>query len=282
MKIKTINTGFFKLDGGAMFGVVPKRMWEKLNPPDAHNLCTWAMRCLLIETEDRRILIDTGIGDKQDEKFRSHFEPFRDDTLLKSLEKKGLSPEDITDVFFTHLHFDHSGGAVSQDEKGNLYPTFPNAQYWTNKAHWDWAMNPNPREAASFLKENFEILKDNNRLQFIDNQQGISFLPHIEIYFTNGHTEAMMSLKIQTDDKTLFYCADTIPSSWHISMPYIMAYDIRPLETLKEKAAILEQAATEGWYLFFEHDPVTECCTVVKDASGRIKVHEKFNLSEIF
>lgn len=282
MKITTINTGFFKLDGGAMFGVVPKRMWEKLNPPDANNLCTWAMRCLLIETGDRKILVDTGIGNKQDPKFRSHFEPFGDDNLLKSLEKCGVSAADITDVFFTHLHFDHSGGAISKDDNGELYPTFPKAQYWTNEAHWQWALNPNPREAASFLKENFEILKANNCLQFIDNQQNIEFLPNINIWFTNGHTEAMMSLKIKINGEILFYCADIIPSSWHVNMPYVMAYDIRPLDTLKEKKMILEQAATEGWYVFFEHDPFTECCTVQRDDKGRIQIKEKFILSEIF
>ncbi len=281
MKISIINTGFFKLDGGAMFGVVPKRMWEKLNPPDANNLCTWAMRCLLIEMDNRKILIDTGIGDKQDPKFRSHFEPSGDDNLLKSLENKGVSASDITDVFFTHLHFDHCGGAVSKNEKGELYPTFPNAIYWTNKKHWNWANNPNPREAASFLKENFESLKAQKHIKFVDFKQNIELFPNFNVFFSNGHTEAMMSVKINFNGKILFYCADIIPSSWHVNLPYVMAYDIRPLETLKEKALILEQAATEGWYLIFEHDPFTECATVKKDERGRITLAEKMSLSEI-
>jgi len=168
MKIHPINTGFFKLDGGAMFGVVPKTMWKRLNPPDENNLCTWAMRCLLVQDGDKNILIDTGIGNKQDERFRSHFHPHGEDSLLGSLEELGLKAEDITDVLFTHLHFDHSGGAVSKDEEGNLVPTFPKAIYWTNQAHWDWAMNPNPREKASYLKENFVPLLEAGVLEFID------------------------------------------------------------------------------------------------------------------
>lgn len=289
MKLSVINTGFFKLDGGAMFGIVPKRMWEKLNLPDENNLCTWAMRCLLIETDDRKILIDTGMGDKQDAKFRSHFEPFGDDNLLQSLENQGVRVEDITDVFLTHLHFDHCGGAVSnihlkngQNTEGVLKPTFPNAIYWSNQQHWDWAMKPNAREVASFLKENFVPLQEQGVLKMVENKDNIEFIENIHIQFTNGHTEAMMMLKITVGDKTLLYCADTLPSKWHIGLPYIMAYDVRPLESLKEKTALLEAAATEGWYLFFEHDPTTECATVKKDERGRIILNKTFMLNEVF
>ena len=293
MKISVINTGFFKLDGGSMFGIVPKRMWERLNPPDENNLCTWAMRCLLIETEDRKILIDTGMGDKQDDKFKSHFEPFGDDNLIQSLENQGVKVENITDVFLTHLHFDHCGGAVSKVQLENaenteggtsyvLKPTFPNATYWSNQTHWDWAIKPNAREAASFLKENFVPLQEHQVLKMVEVQDDIEFIENIQIQFTNGHTEAMMMLKITIGDKTLLYCADTLPSKWHIGLPYIMAYDVRPLESLKEKAALLETAATEGWYLFFEHDPTTECATVKKDERRRIVLDKTFMLNEVF
>ena len=289
MKISVINTGFFKLDGGSMFGIVPKRMWGKLNPPDENNLCTWAMRCLLIETQDRKILIDTGMGDKQDDKFKSHFEPFGDDNLLQSLENQGVKVEDITDVFLTHLHFDHCGGAVSHSPSNTegvassvLKPTFPNAIYWSNQKHWDWAMKPNAREAASFLKENFVSLQEHGVLKMIEVRDNIEFIENIQILFTHGHTEAMMMLKITIGDKTLLYCADTLPSKWHIGLPYIMAYDVRPLESLKEKTWLLEAAATEGWYLFFEHDPTTECATVKKDERGRIVLDKTYNLSEVF
>ena len=280
MKVSTINTGFFKLDGGAMFGVVPKRLWEKLNPPDENNLCTWSMRCLLIETNDRKILVDTGLGDKQDARFRSHFEPFGTDSLLQSLEKQGLNATDITDVFLTHLHFDHCGGAISKNTQGILFPTFQNATYWSNQLHWDWAMSPNTREQASFLKENFEPLKEWGLLKFVE-LDGQEIFSGVKVHFQYGHTEAMMALEIKMGDKTLFYCADTMPSLWHVNMPYVMAYDVRPLETLKEKAAILEQAITEGWYLIFEHDPLTECATVKKTEAGRIVVDKKYLLNEI-
>ncbi len=288
MKVSTINTGFFKLDGGAMFGVVPKRLWEKLNPPDENNLCTWSMRCLLIETDDRKILVDTGLSDKQDARFRSHFEPFGTDNLLQSLEKQGLKASDITDVFLTHLHFDHCGGAIGKNTdgtsgdhlEGGLFPIFPNAMYWSNQKHWDWAMSPNPREQASFLKENFESLQTWGILKFVEHE-GQEVFKGVKVHFQYGHTEAMMALEIKMNDKTLFYCADTMPSSWHVNMPYVMAYDVRPLETLKEKAAILERAITEGWYLIFEHDPLTECATVKKNESGRIVLDKKYLLDDI-
>lgn len=270
MKLTPINTGFFKLDGGAMFGIVPKRLWQRLNPPDDNNLCTWAMRCLLIETKDRKILVDTGLGDKQDDKFRSHFEPHGDDNLLSSLAQVGVQPEAITDVFLTHLHFDHVGGAVKRDSKGALVPTFPNATYWTNEAHYQWALNPNAREKASFLKENFVPLMDAKVLRFIDVPNDGEWLPGIRIRYVYGHTEAMMLLFIDTGDKTVVYTADLIPSSYHIGMPYIMAYDLQPLKTLAEKKQLLEEALAGNYELFFEHDPHLERCTVKKNERGRI------------
>ena len=282
MKISVINTGYFKLDGGAMFGIVPKRMWAKLNPPDENNLCTWIMRCLLIETQDRKILIDTGMGDKQDAKFRSHFEPHGNGNLIQSLANQGVIPADITDVILTHLHFDHCGGAVTRNTEGVLVPTFPNATYWSNQTHYDWALNPNAKEVASFLKENFVPLKEHNVLKFVEEKEGVEFHDNINIHFTYGHTEAMMMVKIKFKDKILIFCADTMPSQWHIGMPYVMAYDIRPMETLKEKEKLLSDAAAEGWYLYFEHDPTAECATVKKDEKGRIVLNTIHDIKSIF
>lgn len=281
MKLSSINTGFFKLDGGAMFGVVPKQMWQRLNPPDEKNLCTWALRCLLIETGDKKILVDTGMGDKQDDKFRSHFEPHGSDTLLNSLLEKGLKPGDITDVFLTHLHFDHCGGAVKKDEQGSLVPTFPNATYWSNKTHYDWAMTPNERERASFLKENFVPLRDAGVLKFVEEKEGFELFKGVKLQFVFGHTEAMMLLEILYKNRKIIYCADLMPSSHHIGMPYVMSYDIRPLETLKEKDKLLENAAANNDILFFEHDPRIECGTVKKNESGRIVLDKTFQLEDL-
>ncbi len=273
MKLTAVHTGSFKLDGGAMFGVVPKRMWEKLNPPDENNLCTWAMRALLVDTGDRKILIDTGIGNKQDAKFRSHFLPFGPENLFGSLEGAGVRREDITDVFLTHLHFDHCGGALWKNEtSGETELSFPNAVYWSNRRHFDWAMNPNPREKASFLKENFLPLHEKGKMRFVDVRQNIEFTKNFRIRFYHGHTEALMAPLLKTDAGNVLYCADAMPSQWHIGMPYVMAYDIRPLVTLTEKARMLEDAARNKTVLFFEHDPVAECGSVRKDESGRIVV----------
>ena len=282
MKISVINTGYFKLDGGAMFGIVPKRMWAKLNPPDENNLCTWIMRCLLIETQDRKILIDTGMGDKQDAKFRSHFEPHGNENITQSLANQSITPDDITDVILTHLHFDHCGSAVTRNTEGVLVPTFPNATYWSNQTHYKWALNPNAKEVASFLNENFVPLKEHNVLRFIEEKEGVEFHDNITIHFTYGHTEAMMMVKIKFKDKILIFCADTMPSQWHIGMPYVMAYDIRPMETLKEKEKLLSDAAAEGWYLYFEHDPTAECATVKKDEKGRIVLNTIHDIKSIF
>ncbi len=280
MKISIIDTGFFKLDGGAMFGIVPKTLWKRMNPPDESNKCTWAMRCLLIEHQDRKILIDTGIGDKQDQKFKQFFEP-TPSKLLASLQERGVASEAITDVLLTHLHFDHAGGATFLDNNGNLKPTFPNATYWTNKLHYDWACHPNAKEKASFLKDNFVPLQQAGVLRFLDAQKNeLPWLAGISLQYVYGHTEAMATVKIKTPEQTFIYCADLMPSSYHIRMPYVMSYDIRPLETLKEKRRLLEAAVQEQTILIFEHDPLIECATIVKDESGRYSIGRTGKLTD--
>ena len=281
MKLSVINSGLFKLDGGAMFGVVPKQIWKRMNPPDDKNLCTWTMRCLLIEIDDKKILVDTGMGDKQGEKFRSHFEPHGSDSLIGSLKNKGLNPEDITDVFLTHLHFDHCGGAVKKDENDNLVPTFPNATYWSNKSHYEWALEPNDREKASSLKENFVPLMDAGVLKFVEEKEGVKLWDGVKANFVFGHTEAMMPLEINYKNRKIIYCADLMPSSHHIGMPYVMSYDIRPLETLREKGRLLENAVNNNDILFFEHDAHYECGTVKRNERGRIVLDKTFNLEDI-
>ncbi|MBL7774389.1 MAG: MBL fold metallo-hydrolase [Saprospiraceae bacterium] len=271
MKITPIHTGYLKLDGGAMFGVVPRRMWEQLNPPDGNNMCSWAMRALLVETGSRKILIDTGIGNKQDDKFRAHFEPFGAENLFDSLAAAGCSREAVTDVFLTHLHFDHCGGALWKNpETGAVEFSFPNAVYWSNAAHYAWASQPNMKEKASFLPENFQPLMAAGRLQFVDVRQNVEFVPGFQVRFFYGHTEAMMAPVLQTEKGKILYCADTIPSQWHLGLPYIMAYDVRPLLSLEEKTALLKEALDEQMLLFLEHDPLVEACRVQTDAKGRV------------
>ncbi len=279
MKLHTINTGLFKLDGGAMFGVVPKAIWQKTNPADANNLCTWAMRCLLIENGNKLTLIDTGIGNKQDEKFFRHYYLHGDDSMEKSLNSLGFSLTDITDVFLTHLHFDHVGGAVIR-EQDKLMPTFKNATYWSNEKHWQWAVAPNPREKASFLKENILPIQESGQLKFIDEVENVAWQKGINISFAYGHTDAMMLPKINYKGKTLVYMADLLPSVGHLPLPYVMAYDMFPLKTLTEKQVFLEEAVDKGYVLYLEHDPVNECCTLQRTEKG-IRVAETFNLSDL-
>ena len=279
MNLYSINTGYFKLDGGAMFGVVPKSIWKKLNPPDANNMCNWAMRCLLIEDGNRLILIDNGMGNKQDEKFFGHYFLNGKDTLEKSLAKKGFTKDDITDVFLTHLHFDHCGGSI--EKKGDSFvPAFKNAVYWSNEHHWRWAIQPNDREKASFLKENILPIEASEQLKFIDTVEGIQFSENISIHFVNGHTEAMMIPHINFKDHKIIYMADLLPSVAHIPIPYIMAYDTRPLVTLTEKKTFLEEAEKNKYILFFEHDKDTECCTLQRIERG-VRCADQFKLSEI-
>lgn len=279
MNLYTINTGFFKLDGGAMFGVVPKSIWNKLNPADENNLCTWAMRCLLIEDGNRLILIDNGVGNKQDQKFFSHYYLHGKDNLDKSLAAHGFNRNDITDVFLTHLHFDHCGGSI--ERKGDhLVPAFKHALYWSNEAHWNWATQPNDREKASFLKDNIIPIQESGQIKMVEVNDGIPFSNQIQIRFAFGHTEAMMLPHITYKDKQIVYMADLLPSVGHIPLPYVMAYDTRPLETLKEKKAFLTEAAANDYILFFEHDPQHECCTLQVTEKG-IRHEEIFLLSEI-
>lgn len=281
MQLKVIDAGKFKLDGGAMFGVVPKVLWQKLNPPDDNNLCTWALRCLLLDTGQRRILFDTGMGTKQGEKFMSHFEPHGEGDLVASIERAGFSVEGITDVFLTHLHFDHCGGALTRNQTGEIVPTFPNAKYWTHRDHIKWALSPNPRERASFLQENIQPLLDHNVVHYIDDTNAVGWLDIADIFFVYGHTEAMMIPRIRINGKTIVFCADLLPSSFHVRMPYVMSYDIRPLQTLKEKKSFFDQAVDQEYILFLEHDPETECITLGKDDRGRYQVDKKMTLSEV-
>jgi glyoxylase-like metal-dependent hydrolase (beta-lactamase superfamily II) len=279
MKLHTINTGLFKLDGGAMFGVVPKAIWQKTNPADANNLCTWAMRCLLIEEGNQLILVDTGIGNKQDEKFFSHYYLHGDDSMEKSLAQLGFSTADITDVFLTHLHFDHVGGAIVKENE-KLIPAFKNAHYWSNEKHWQWAVAPNAREKASFLKENILPIQESGQLKFVADQENIEWQKNINISFAYGHTDAMMLPKISYKGRTIVYMADLLPSVGHLPLPYVMAYDMFPLKTLTEKQAFLEEAVNNNYILYLEHDPVNECCTLQRTEKG-IRVAETFNLSDI-
>ena len=275
MNLHTINTGLFRLDGGAMFGVVPKSIWSKTNPSNEKNMCPWAMRCLLVETSKKLILIDTGIGNKQSEKFFSHFYLHGDYSLEKSINNKGFSTDDITDVIFTHLHFDHCGGAVKKNGK-EYSLTFSKAKHWTNKRHWDWAMNPNKREKASFLKENFVPIKEMGKLNFLE--EGI-FIKDIEIKFFHGHTESQMIPFIHTNKKTIIFCADLLPSTGHIPLPYVMGYDIRPLITINEKEKFLNEAFEKEYILFLEHDYYNECCKIGKNGDKFI-VKEKGTLND--
>jgi glyoxylase-like metal-dependent hydrolase (beta-lactamase superfamily II) len=286
MKLYSIDTGLFKLDGGAMFGVVPKIIWQKLNAPDENNLSTWIMRCLLIEDGNRLILVDNGIGNKQSEKFLSYYYLHGDNSLDSSLAKHGFTKDDITDVFLTHLHFDHCGGSIVRDGD-KLIPAFKNATYWSNQEHWNWAIYPNEREKASFLKENILPIQESGQLKFIevvDSEDqllsSISFMENIKVRFVSGHTEKMMLPQIKYKDKTIVFMADLLPSTAHIPLPYIMAYDMFPLKTLDEKKSFLKEALNNNYILFFEHDAKNECCTLHQTERG-IRENEIFKLSDI-
>lgn len=277
MKLHTINTGYFKLDGGAMFGVVPKSIWQRTNPADENNMCSWAMRCLLIEDGNRLILIDNGIGNKQSEKFYSFYYLFGDDSLLGSLKKHGFSPDDITDVFLTHLHFDHCGGGITWNkDRSGFEATFKNATYWSNSIHWKWATVPNSREKASFLKENILPMQELGQLKFADKEKFDLF----DFKIMNGHTDHQMLPVIKYKDQTIVFTADLLPSTGHIPLPYVMGYDTRPLLTLEEKGIFMQEAAAGKYIFFLEHDSVNECCTVVETEKG-VRLDRIFPLSEV-
>ncbi len=290
MKLYSIETEYFKLDGGAMFGVVPKSIWNKLNPADENNLCNWAMRCLLIEDGKQLILIDNGVGNKQDAKFFGHYHLNGEHTLDSSLKNAGFSKDDITDVILTHLHFDHCGGSIDRVD-GKLVPAFKNATYWSNDRHWEWATKPNDRERASFLKENILPIKESGQLKMVKSEwskvngqkleaSASEILPEISFRFVNGHTDAMMLPQIKYKNKTIVYMADLLPSVHHIPMPYVMGYDMFPLTTMNEKKAFLNEAIENDYILFFEHDPVNECCNLQQTERG-IRQKDTFRLQDI-
>jgi glyoxylase-like metal-dependent hydrolase (beta-lactamase superfamily II) len=285
MTIQTLDTGLFKLDGGAMFGVVPKSIWQKQSPADERNLCDWALRCLLVENGKRLMLVDTGVGDKQDAKFFSYYDLPNGKTLTNAVEQAGYSINDITDVLLTHLHFDHAGGAVRYANASGtkLEATFPQATYWSHSGQWDWATSPNPRERATYLRENFMPLQANGQLRFIDRED--LNLPGIELLYMDGHTEKMTLPLFRLGEgsgqpRTVAFCADLIPSAAHIPIPYVMGYDVRPLVTMDEKTIFLNRAVEEGWLLVFDHDPTCEAATVERTEKG-IRVKNKGTLAEL-
>lgn len=278
MNLKVINTGYFKLDGGAMFGVVPKSIWQRTNPSDENNMCSWAMRSLLIEKDDRIALIDNGMGSKQSEKFFSYYYLHGDVSLKKSLHEAGVSEDDITDMFLTHLHFDHCGGGVKENN-GKYELAFPRAKYWSNREHWQWAVEPNAREKASFLRENIIPMEESGHLSFIDLAAENPF-DLFDIHLADGHTDKQMLPKIKYKEHTIVFMADLLPSVGHIPLPYVMGYDTRPLLTLEEKGKFLTEAADNNYILFLEHDPIHECCTVKHTEKG-VRLDRTFPLSEI-
>ncbi len=285
MKIYPIETGNFKLDGGAMFGVVPKVLWQRTNPADSNNLIDMALRTMLIEDGDRLILIDTGVGNKQSEKFFGFYYMFGDFSLDASLAKHGFHRDDITDVFLTHLHFDHCGGSIQWNKDRTGYePAFKNAKFWSNKNHWQWAVEPNIREKASFLKENINPIETSGQLNFVDVPTN-DFVQNSElgfdILFANGHTEKQMIPHIQYKDKTIVFVADLLPTVGHIPLPYVMGYDTRPLLTMDEKATFLNKAADYNYLLFFEHDATNELCTVKHTEKG-VRLNQTYKFNEVF
>jgi glyoxylase-like metal-dependent hydrolase (beta-lactamase superfamily II) len=285
MKLYPIETGNFKLDGGAMFGVVPKTLWNKTNPADSNNRIDLAARCLLIEDGGRLILIDTGLGNKQSEKFFSYYSLWGNHSLDTSLKHFGFHRDDITDVFMTHLHFDHCGGSIQWNKSRTGYETaFKNARFWSSKEHWHWAMNPNKRERASFLEENLLPMQESGQLQFIQ-RNNKSYLDGSElgfgILFVDGHTEKQMLPHIQYKGKTVVFAADLIATAGHIPLPYVMGYDMRPMQTLVEKEQFLKDAVEQEYILFFEHDAHNELCTLKQTEKG-VRLSETFSFNEIF
>ena len=278
MNLHVIDTGHFKLDGGAMFGVVPKALWNRHQPADEKNRCTWAMRCLLIEAHGRVILIDTGMGNKQGDKFRSHFEPHGEGDLLASIARAGYTREEITDVVLTHLHFDHCGGAVQKRPNGDLELTFPNAIHWSEENHWKWATDPNPRERASFLKENILPIKESGMLKFVNDDTEI--IPELWFAIADGHTHGMLIPHLEIGEETLVFMADLLPSPTHIPLAWVMGYDIDPLQTIREKEAFLAEATENNFILFYEHDPVIECSRVVQTEKG-FRASDMLSLADI-
>lgn len=282
MKLYPVETGNFKLDGGAMFGVVPKVIWQRTNPADANNRIDIAARSLLIEDGDRLILIDTGMGNKQSDKFFGYYDRWGDHTIDDSLKKIGFHRDDITDVFMTHLHFDHCGGSIKWNhDRTGFEPAFKNALFWTDERHWNWAVNPNVREKASFLKENLWPMKESGQLKFVSRGED-SFLENSElgfdILFVDGHTEKQMIPHIRYQNTTLVFTADLIPTVGHIPVPYVMGYDTRPLLTLSEKGAFMDKAVQNNYVLFFEHDAHHEICTLRETEKGvRLKETLPFN-----
>lgn len=278
MKLYPIETGNLKLDGGAMFGIIPKTLWEKVYPCDEKNLCNWSMRCLLVVDGDRKILIDNGIGDKQDEKFLRHYYLNGNDTLEKSLAKYGFSPDDITDMILTHLHFDHCGGSIKYNKGKTDYElTFKNATYWISKKQFIWAIQPNRRESASFLKENILPIEESGHLKLIE--KDCEILPNISVKLFDGHTEGQVIPHINYHGRTIVFMADLLPSTAHIPMPWIMAYDTQPLITLKDKERFYKNALKNDYTLFFEHDLYNECCTLHETEKG-VRVKETFTLED--
>lgn len=278
MKLYTIHSGFLKLDGGAMFGVVPKALWNKQYPADENNMISLAMRLMLADTGDRKILINSGIGNKQSEKFFSHFYLHGDQTIEKSLAKHGFTPEDITDVFHTHLHFDHCGGTIVYDDNKQLVPYFPNATIWVTKNQWEWAKNPNEREAASFLDDNIKPMEANGKLRIIEGDTEIA--PGFRVKEFNGHTIGQAIPFITYKGRTVVFTSDLLAFSNHIRLPWIMSFDIQPLVTLKEKKEFLREAVDNNYVLFFEHDKYVECATLTETDKG-IKPADKFLLEEL-
>lgn len=285
MKLYPIEAGNFKLDGGAMFGVVPKSLWNRTNPADENNMIDMAARCLLIEDGNRLVLIDTGMGDKQNDKFFSYYYQWGNHSIDKSLQKHGFHRNDITDVFLTHLHFDHCGGSIQWNKDRTGYETaFKNARFWTNKEHWDWATNPNAREKASFLKENILPIEESGQLNFIE-RGADSYLKYTElgfgILFVDGHTDKQMIPHIQYQSKTLIFAADLLPTAGHIPLPYVMGYDTRPLLTLDEKDRFLKNATDQESLLFLEHDAHSEVISLQHTEKG-VRLKESHTFNELF